>query len=73
MCPLCIGSALLAVTGGSAGGLALIAARLVAVGSPKHPEEATNPTTRPSIANERHARTRCALPPGSGSLGHRDR
>ena len=37
MCPLCIGSALLAVSGaGSAGGLALIAARVLGAGGPRH-------------------------------------
>lgn len=44
MCPLCIGSALLALGGASsAGGLALIAARVANAGNPKHPGDLRRP------------------------------
>jgi hypothetical protein len=45
MCPLCIGSAFLALTGASsAGGLVLIAARVVGAGGPaRRVEDSGNP------------------------------
>ncbi len=60
MCPFCIGSALLAATGaGSAGGLALIAARVLGAGSAKHSRDAKkrrDPAAQNSALDEPSAR-----------------